>query len=94
MQITENAKKEILKNAKFLKIIAEPGGCAGIQYSLVYKNECDDEQIVEECILTDEISQQFLANTTLDFVEEPGCREFVITNPAHSTCGCGKSFSI
>ncbi len=93
MIITQSAKDEILKNAKFLRIIATPGGCAGFQYELSYTNESGNNIVLEECIITDQVSKQFIDPITLDFVEELGRKEFVIANPNKKTCGCGNSFA-
>lgn len=94
MVVKENARKEILQNAKFLKITVQSGGCSGFQYDLEYKNIIEDEILIAHCVLTDDVSQEFLKDVILDFVEEPGVREFIIHNPNKKTCGCGNSFSI
>jgi iron-sulfur cluster insertion protein len=91
--ITENAKSEILKRAKFLKILVELGGCAGFQYNLEYTNDTSDYKIVEDIILTDEASLELISEIELDFVQQLEYNEFIIKNPkAKSGCGCGNSF--
>jgi iron-sulfur cluster assembly protein len=95
MQLTNNAKEEIIRNAKYLKITAQPGGCAGLSYYLEYKNEiAADEKCINDSILTDESSLPFIEDITLDFAQQLGRSEFVITNEQKTSCGCGKSFSI
>lgn len=94
MKLTENAQKEILANAKFLKITVEMGGCAGLQYNLEYTNENEGLVTLGNCVVTDVASLEFLDQIELDFTEELGYKEFLIKNPvAKSGCGCGNSFS-
>jgi len=93
MIVTDCAKTEIQKHAKFLKIIAVPGGCAGFKYELSYCSDAtNDDVILHECVLTDEASYQFIEGITIDFIDEIGHREFVLKNPAKKGCGCGNSF--
>lgn len=94
MLVSSNAREEILRNAKFLKITAQMGGCAGFQYNLEYVNEITDEIMLLDCILTDEVSGPLIEEIELDFINELGCKEFVIKNAkAKNSCGCGNSFS-
>jgi len=95
MFVTENARKEIFSNAKFLKITIELGGCAGLRYNLEYVNEDSGFITLGDCLVTDEDSLPFLGHIELDFKNELGYQEFVIKNPiAKSNCGCGNSFSM
>ena len=46
-------------------------------------------------ILIDNISIEFIKNSTIDYVDELIGSSFKINNPqASSSCGCGTSFSI
>jgi iron-sulfur cluster insertion protein len=46
-------------------------------------------------VLVDAMSMQYLQGSTIDYTEELMGSNFVIKNPnAHSTCGCGSSFSV
>ncbi len=46
-------------------------------------------------VVIDPVSLPFLANATIDYVEELIGARFVVDNPnATSSCGCGTSFSI
>ena len=92
MVITQAAKEEILKHAKFLKIIAVPGGCAGLQYELAYTNTKGDDIELCDCVLTDTASRELIEPITIDFIDELGSREFLLSNPNKKSCGCGNSF--
>lgn len=93
--ITEQAKVEIAKIGKGLKILVIPGGCAGFEYLFEYINldEITDKIILLDQIFTDSASQPFLQEVEIDFVDEFGRQEFVIKNKnAKSGCSCGNSF--
>lgn len=95
MEISQSAKNEIKKNAKFLKITVESGGCSGFQYDLSYENDAKNFLIIDEIILTDAVSFEIIKEIFLDFKNELGYKEFSINNPlANSKCGCGNSFSL
>ena len=73
---------------------SEVGGCSGFQYELSYQNERNNDLVLNEIILTDEISSKLIKDITLDFINELGYSEFKITNPnAKKGCGCGNSFT-
>ncbi len=95
MKLTENAMNEIRKNAKFLKITVEIGGCAGFQYDLEYTNHIPENFfLANEFIVTDQESLNLIENIELDFLNELGFEEYKIINPkAKKSCGCGNSFA-
>jgi iron-sulfur cluster assembly accessory protein len=46
-------------------------------------------------VLVDEVSQQYMAGSTIDFVDDLIGQSFKIENPqATMSCGCGTSFSV
>ena len=46
-------------------------------------------------VLIDPASQEFVAESVVDFIEELGSSYFSIKNPnASAKCGCGNSFAI
>lgn len=96
MKITDSAKKEILKQKKYLRITVEIGGCDGFQYDLDYVEEIPAGfEVKESLIVTDEASWNMIKDIELEYKDELGYAEFKITNPnAKKGCGCGNSFSL
>ena len=84
---------------QFLRVAVDGGGCSGFQYSFDFADAPnEDDMIIERDgarILIDEISQEFLNDSEIDYVNELIGAAFKIHNPnAKSSCGCGTSFSI
>ncbi|PPB80002.1 iron-sulfur cluster assembly accessory protein [Albidovulum inexpectatum] len=82
-----------------LRVAVEGGGCSGFQYDIRLDDPADDDLVIEgpggQRVLVDPVSLPFLANATIDYVEELIGARFVVDNPnATSSCGCGTSFSI
>lgn len=82
-----------------LRISVEGGGCSGFQYSFLFEESANPEDITFENngakVIIDEISLGLLQNSVLDYTEDMVASTFVIRNPnAASACGCGNSFSI
>lgn len=84
-----------------LRVSVDSGGCSGLMYNyeLVSKDsiEKDDHVVTKHnaTIIIDPISQKFMLNCTLDFIEELGSSYFNVSNPqAKAKCGCGNSFSV
>ncbi len=96
-QIAEMLSKEEATPAKYLRVFVEAGGCSGMQYGMVFDERRDDDQITElhgVGVIVDGISANYLRGSTIDFSDELNGGGFKINNPnAHSSCGCGKSFS-
>jgi len=74
------------------------GGCSGFQYRLAFETEADDmDQIIESNgvrLFIDPKSCLYLNGVSLDYIDGLMGAGFKIENPnAHSTCGCGESFS-
>lgn len=94
----ELAKKENLKNTA-LRIMVVGGGCSGYSYDLSFvenKPRKNDKIITKNNfnVLIDPESLEIMDGSIIDFVDNLKGSGFKITNPsAHSTCGCGKSFS-
>lgn len=106
VQVTENVFKRIvaLRNKNnnhnlHLRISVTGGGCSGFvyNYSMVEDIQKDDLIVAQNDIkvLIDPISQEFLAESIVDFKEELGSAYFSINNPSASAkCGCGNSFAV
>jgi len=84
---------------KFLRVAVNGGGCSGFQYAFDFADAPNADDMVIELdgarILVDEISQEFLKDSQVDYVQELIGAAFKIHNPnAKAACGCGTSFSI
>ncbi|MGC0371484.1 MAG: hypothetical protein DGJ47_000173 [Rickettsiaceae bacterium] len=95
--------KELINKQKTpvcaLRVTVDSGGCSGFMYDYKLTSEIKEDDYVLEIsdikVVIDPISQDFLNNCTIDFVEELGNSYFQIINPqAAAKCGCGNSFSI
>ena len=103
--LTDNAAKRIallsskeVKN-KLLRIAVIGGGCSGFSYEYKFVEKEEEEDYVIEkngaIILIDKVSQEFLHESVIDYVEELGSSYFEIRNPnATAKCGCGNSFGV
>jgi iron-sulfur cluster assembly accessory protein len=103
--LTESAARQIAtmiaddkENAgKFLRVFVEAGGCSGMQYGMVFDEKREDDVCAEMLgvgVVVDSISANYLRGSAIDFSDEVSGGGFKINNPnAHSSCGCGKSFS-
>ena len=105
LTMTERAAKRILTvlgsepPGSMIRLSVSGGGCSGFQYEFGFDlNRSDDDLIVEKDgarMLVDSMSMQFLAGSTVDFVDDLMGQAFRVTNPnATASCGCGTSFSI
>lgn len=84
------------KDALFLRLRVDGGGCSGFQYKMELSHGCDDKDLIfADAVITDEISLGFLKGATVSFEQGLIGSEFKINNPnAVSGCGCGTSFSV
>lgn len=106
IEITEAAAtrvKELIakdeKNMIALRVSVDGGGCSGFmyQYTLIDKINNDDFVLGAHNVKVaiDPLSQQFLENCVIEFIQELGSNFFQITNPnASAKCGCGNSFAV
>ncbi len=108
IEVTENAFRRINELIKLEKsqdlafrIEVNGGGCSGLSYNftLVPTSEIARDDVVvkggETQVVIDSISQQYMTDSILDFIEELGTSYFEVRNPqAKTKCGCGNSFSI
>ena len=82
-----------------LRVYITGGGCAGFSYGFRFDDAVNEGDTAVErddvTMVVDELSIQYLAGSTVDYVEGLQGARFVIENPnASSTCGCGSSFSV
>ena len=93
---------EILKGepeGTMLRVSVEGGGCSGFQYKFdMEKSRGDDDLVISHdgaTVLIDSVSQQYMAGSEIDFVEDLIGASFKIKNPnATASCGCGTSFAL
>ncbi len=84
---------------RFLRVSVNGGGCSGFQYAFDFADSPNADDLMIERdgarILIDEISQGFLKDSEIDYVNELIGAAFKIHNPnAKASCGCGVSFSL
>lgn len=93
---------ELEKNKDLvLRVSVDSGGCSGLMYNyeLVSKDTIEKDDYVftkhNATVIIDPISQKFMLDCTLDFIEELGGSYFNVSNPrAKVKCGCGNSFAV
>ena len=93
----KNAISRTGKTNGGLRIMIEPGGCAGYKYLIGLDAEPrTDDTVVESAgikLFIDPDSQTLLSGLRVDFVERLEGSGFTFENPnAASKCSCGKSF--
>jgi iron-sulfur cluster assembly accessory protein len=103
--LTETAARQIAsmlaadKEAagKRLRVYVEEGGCSGMQYGMTFDETRQDDLTAEfegVGVVVDPFSANFVRGAVIDFSDALTGGGFKINNPnAHSSCGCGKSFS-
>ena len=104
LKLTESAAKQIkhlssLEKASYFRVRVDGGGCSGFKYKFDFdvEKQINDVEInaYGVTVLIDDMSQEFLQNAELDYVEELLGSFFKISNPnATASCGCGTSFSV
>jgi len=77
----------------------QPGGCAGMYYTLEVDQAINPFDQVYDCngipVVIEEQSIKYINGLTLDYTEDLMGGGFRFHNPhATSSCGCGNSFSI
>jgi len=92
------AKEGVSTETGGLRVGVQGGGCSGLTYAMRLDTQARDrDKVFEEYgarLFVDPKSYLYLANTTLDYVEELIRQGFVFQNPqATRSCGCGSSFT-
>jgi len=79
-----------------IRVFVEGGGCSGFQYGFMIEDvQNEDDFVIQDIVLADAMSMQYLQGATVDYVEDLNGSHFKIINPnAQTTCGCGSSFSV
>ncbi len=103
--VTESAAQQIAamlagdaeNTGKSLRVFVEGGGCSGMQYGMVFDERRADDlggEFHGVGVVVDPFSANYMRGAVIDFSDALTGGGFKINNPnAHSSCGCGKSFS-
>jgi iron-sulfur cluster assembly accessory protein len=90
--------KVILKSQPedtFVRVWVEGGGCSGYQYKFDLDKKMEGDSILDDVMLIDQYSIQYMNGAIIDFVDEIAGSYFKVENPqAKASCGCGTSFSV
>jgi iron-sulfur cluster assembly accessory protein len=81
-----------------LRIAVQPGGCAGLKYSLFFDDRGLDDDLAVEfggvTLKVDRLSSPYVQGASIDFVDSIEKQGFTIENPnATGSCACGDSFN-
>ena len=81
-----------------LRIGVRGGGCSGFQYNLAFDTQRENDAVFEDHglkLLVDRMSLQYVANSTIDYVDSLQGAGFQVNNPnVVAACGCGSSFRV
>ena len=85
------AKRELEDYA--LRVFVQGSGCSGLQYGMALENNFREQDTVVDShgvnVVVDEVSIQYLAGSTVDFVEDVTGSGFKVENPnAAAGRGC------
>jgi iron-sulfur cluster assembly accessory protein len=82
-----------------LRVSVEGGGCSGFQYKFdMERAKAEDDLVIARdgaTVLIDPVSQEYMAGSEIDFVDDLIGASFKVKNPqAKASCGCGTSFAL
>ena len=97
------AIQELLQNRDLegyaLRVFVQGGGCSGIQHGIAIENRFLDTDLIIETngikVVIDNVSIDYLRGASIDYVDGPQGKGFLVNNPnaMASSCGCGSSDS-
>src|SRR5215831_20905448 len=97
-KVKEIQAAENIEASYGLRLRVVGGGCSGFAYDLYFDQLTELDRTFDSHgvkLIVDEMSLQYLAGTTVDYVEGLQGAGFKFTNPnVKATCGCGSSFSV
>ena len=97
-KVKEIQAAENIEAAYGLRLRVVGGGCSGFAYDLYFDQVTEMDRTFESHgvrLVVDQMSLQYLAGTTVDYVEGLQGAGFKFNNPnVKSTCGCGSSFNV
>jgi iron-sulfur cluster insertion protein len=100
ISVTEAAATRVTRlrendNNLFLRVFIKGGGCSGYTYEFALENKAELDLELENSIIIDPISAQYLEGSIIDYTSTLSGEFFTINNPnAKTTCGCGESFGV
>lgn len=97
MKITEEAKAQIVKklNNNYFRVGISGGGCVGYKYVFMLDNIKDKDILIDNIVIIDPKSFEYLQNSTLTFKSSLIENKFEVINDfVENTCGCGLSFEL
>ncbi|CAN5511212.1 iron-sulfur cluster assembly accessory protein [soil metagenome] len=79
-----------------LRVAVQPGGCAGLRYSLYFDDRKLDDDMVTSYggveVRVDKMSAPYLRGAEIDYVDGLQQSGFAVNNPnAKGSCACGDS---
>ncbi len=79
------------------RVKTEPGGCAGLKYSILFSDFDYDGDVIEDLdgfeIVVDKMSIPYLEGAVVNYEDTLQKQGFTVDNPnAQGTCACGDSF--
>ena len=98
--LTENAKEYLTdmvsKSEHTYARLSDKGGrCAGFEYKWETTDTTDKGTLIDNILVIYGMAEMFVLGCTVDYIKEFGGSYLTVSNPnAHSSCGCGTSFSI
>ena len=100
LELTENAIKRLSYIAnkagtRYVRLDIKGGGCAGFEYKWETTDTTEKGTLIDDILVLDKMAEMFVLGCTVDYIKEFGGSYLTVSNPnAHSSCGCGTSFSI
>ena len=94
--VSQISKLMLASNHKGLRIGVKKGGCAGMEYTMEYVTEPDqNDEVIEQDgarVLIAPMAQMFLFGTEIDYETSLLESGFKFNNPnVTEACGCGES---
>ena len=98
MNITPSAEQRIgqtLADSEYLRVEVNGGGCSGFTVGLAKTNGVEKGDIwLNRNVVIDTISEEYLSEATLVWVDDPFAPTFKFNIPNTKSCGCGNSFTL
>ena len=100
IEVTNEAITQILSlqqrdGFNHIRVGVTGGGCAGFEYKWETTDTTDKGTLIDDILVLDKMAEMFVLGCTVDYIKEFGGSYLTVSNPnAHSSCGCGTSFSI
>ena len=97
-KVKEIQAAENIEASYGLRLRVVGGGCSGFSYDLYFDQVTETDRTFDSHgvkLVVDQMSLQYLAGTSVDYVEGLQGAGFKFNNPnVKSTCGCGSSFNV